>query len=385
MKKKIIACLLLLCLGISLLTACGGGKETPSTPAPAAEGSAQPGADAPADDRSDWVSLNLAYTTFQGDTAVGNKNMYLLQDKINERMDGLIQFEYYYSGTLCSNVDTLDGIISGVADAGFVTVGNYPGRLPYSSFFDQCGIKWNNTTAASYAMKEFLEHYDPEELADVKVLWYSVATPGVIASTRPIRTVDDFKGMTIRSTSTTTETVAAMGATPVTLEWSECYEALRNGMVDGLYTIIGACGASLIQEVAPYATHNPFYTTSYMFVMNRGVYESMPESQRALFDELVEEVQDEYASHYSGLFDGDERSMNYFKGIEELIFLDGAELEKLEGLVGGQIESYAKSLDDKGMDGTGALEYLRELADKYNTEYPAEEYEEYLKSFLPES
>ena len=377
--KKYLIILLALCMVCSMFAGCGS-NEPASTPA-AAPGDAVSTPDG-GDNAVEWKKLNLSFATFQPETAVGNKNIYLLEEKINERMDGAITFDYYYSGTLCSNVDTLDAVISGVADIGYITIGNYPGRLALTSLFDQCGIVWNNTTAASSAMKEFIETMQPEELDEVVCLLYSVSTPGSIASVEPLRTFEDLKGVSMRSTSTTTAAVEAMGAVPMTIEWSECYEALRNGMVDALYTIPGACASSLIQEVAPYATINPFYTTSYMYVMNKDVYESMPAEQQALFMELINEVQAEYTNYYAGNFDGDEKAQNYFHEIEELIFLEDEDLEKLEGAVGHLIDNYATELDAKGVDGTGALAFIRELADKYNEIYPAEDYNEYLKSFL---
>ena len=382
MKKKAIALVLILCMSLAVLAACGDKQPDPAKTAAPAQSDNNGGG---TEEKHDWKKMNITYTTFQNDKSLSNYVMYTMQDKINERMDGAIQFEYYYSGTLCSNVDTLDSVISGVADMGIITVGNYPGRLPYISMFDQVGIRWSNTSAASSALNEFINTWDDlGELDDVKVFSVSIATPGCIASKRPIRTVDDFKGMTIRATATSADVISKLGATPVTLEWSECYEAMRNGMVEGLYTMVGPCSTSQIQEVAPYCTMNPFHVSTYIVIMNKDTYESIPDEQRALFDELANETFEEFGKSYAGTFDYDDRAQKYLGDIEELIFLDDDNIEKMGELIGGQIEDYAKQLDGKGLKGTEALEYIRELADKYNAMYPAGDYNDYVLSFVPE-
>ena len=381
--KKFAALILVLILALSLCACGDSGKQ--NTPAPSDKAPSSEPADngANTDAPKQWKEMTLTFTTFQPETGMGNNNIYKLEEKLNERLDGAIKFEYYYSGTLCSNVDTLDGVISGVADIGYVTIGNYPGRMPYLSLFDQCGIRWNNTEAASSAMVEFLQEWpDLAEIDGVTPILCTISTPGIIASNKPIKTLSELQGVSCRSTSTTTAAVSAMGASPVSLEWSECYEALRNGMVDALYTIPGACASSLIHEVAPYATVNPYYVTSYMYAMNTDVLDSMPEEQREIFLECCAEVQDEYTKSYAGRFEGDEKAAVYFAGLEDLIFLDDADLVELDSRVSGLIDDYAAQIDSQGYDGTVALELIRSLAGKYNEMYPADDYNEYLMSWL---
>lgn len=383
--KKVLSLALALTMIMALFAGCGSSKPsadaagTPNT----STGDASSANTASPAEKVEWKQMTLTFTTFQPETGMGNKNMYLLQDKLNEKMDGAIQLEYYYSGTLVSNVDTLDGVISGVADIGYVTTGNYPGRLPYTSLFDQCGIRWNNTEAASSAMQEFLTTWeDVSELDGVTPILYTISTPGIIASNKSIKTLDELQGVSCRSTSTTTAAVTAMGATPMTLEWGECYEALRNGMVDALYTIPGACASSLIHEVAPYALVNPYYVTSYMYVMNTDTLNSMPDAQRELFLQCCAEVQDEFTKGYAGRFEGDAKSEVYFANLEELNFLSDEDLKALDGKVSGLISDYATSLDAQGLKGTEALEYIKTLADKYNAMYPADDYNAYLLSWF---
>lgn len=380
--KKFTALILVMILALSLC-ACGSSGEKGAAKPTDKPTEPQPMNDSGNADTRKWKEMTLTFTTFQPETAMGNNNIYRLEEMLNEKLDGAIKFEYYYSGTLCSNMDTLDGVISGVADIGYVTIGNYPGRMPYLSLFDQCGIRWNNTEAASSAMIEFLEEW-PElaEIDGVTPILCTISTPGIIASNKPIRSLNELQGVSCRSTSTTTAAVSAMGATPVSLEWSECYEALRNGMVDALYTIPGACASSLIHEVAPYATVNPYYVTSYMYVMNTSVLESMPEEQREIFLECCAEVQDSYTKSYAGRFEGDEKSAVYFSSLEDLIFLNEKDLAELDSRVSGLIDDYAAQIDSQGYDGTGALELIRSLADKYNERYPADDYNEYLMSWF---
>lgn len=355
------------------LVGCGGSGSK--------SGGAASGAATSAASTADFVKTNLSYTTFQNENAAVNPGVYLLQDKLNQKMgEGTLTLDYYFSQTLVSNADTLDGVTSGVADIGYMTVGLYPGRLPYASFFDQPGQSWANPVAAANGFEEFVKEYTDEDLKKVKVIMYSVSTPGCFASKNPIRSLADLNGMRVRSAATTSAAVTALGANPVTLEWSECYEALRSGMVDALYTFIGPCSTSLIQEVAPYCTMNPFYTTAYAFIMNLDRYNSFPEAQQKLFDEACAETQAEFIGVYSGVYINSKEGMKYLKDIEELIFLSDEDIQAMSDALAPLMDEYAKSVDGQGLKGTEALAKMKEIAEKWNAKFPGGDYNNYLLS-----
>lgn len=74
-----------------------------------------------------------------------------------------------------------------------------------------------------------------EEKCGIVIIGWTIRTPrNVYASTRPINTIEDFKGMVIRTMDTKPVMTAfeLLGATPVFISGTERYMALQTGVVD---------------------------------------------------------------------------------------------------------------------------------------------------------
>ena len=73
----------------------------------------------------------------------------------------------------------------------------------------------------------------PKALENVKVLYLHAHGPGLLHTKKPVKTLEDLKGMKIRSTGFSAKVVEALGAVPVAMPQGETYEALSKGIVDG--------------------------------------------------------------------------------------------------------------------------------------------------------
>jgi hypothetical protein len=91
------------------------------------------------------------------------------------------------------------------------------------------------------------------------------------------------------------------------------------------------------------------------------------------------DVWEEYTCVYvEQLYQSDERCIEYYNNTETT-FLDPGTPEYEEFKAAGEklMDGYIAQLDEQGLDGTGNLEVIRELADKYNQETSWEEYKSY--------
>ena len=99
-------------------------------------------------------------------------------------------------------------------------------------------------------------------------------------STTPITCLDDIKGLKIRGVSDWANIETRLGASVVTMDGGDCYEALSRGTIDAAeYSSPSANWAAGFQEVAPYLTVPGVHQSCavYLFLINRGVWESMDE------------------------------------------------------------------------------------------------------------
>jgi len=115
--------------------------------------------------------------------------------------------------------------------------------------------------------------------------------------TKPIRSLDDFKGKRIRTYGFAYPAlVEALGGTPVSISTSEAYEALERGILD--CTPIGPSLAHgwKYDEVAKYYIEVPLGASfGHMLTMNLDSYNKLDEQTRAIVDGLGAEYTVEYA------------------------------------------------------------------------------------------
>jgi TRAP-type mannitol/chloroaromatic compound transport system substrate-binding protein len=115
--------------------------------------------------------------------------------------------------------------------------------------------------------------------------------PEPIMSAVPIRTIDDFKGVKIRTPpGLTTDFFAALGAVPVAIGGGEVYTALQTGVVDAVefITLSGNYGTGL-HEVSNYviypSPHTPVGNTGWE--INMDAWNSLPDDLQAALEAVA--------------------------------------------------------------------------------------------------
>ena len=371
MKKirRLLAVLLAIGMLCTLLSACGGDNPPAESGDPGGQTGTNTGS--AEGDKSDWVQLHLTYATFLAADAPGQDGIDLLQAKCDEYMgEGYITIETYASGSLLGTNDIYDGVVNGVAEMGMVLSSTLTGRIPVTMVADIAGFYYASSQAGSRALRDYLEQVQPEELQDVVVLFPTSTTPKGLTSTVPITSIEDLQGLQIRATSSAADAMQAWGAVPVSMDMGEVYEGLRSGLVEGCVSSVGAFGNAKLEEVAPYCLVVPFIGSSQMVVMNRDIYESMPESQREVFDRCVDETFEEFYATYIEDFSNDPNSQLYLDTIENIHFLEEDELAQWQAAVGDIPAQYAETLNGLGYDGDYLVDLFSSLLEQYNEEYP---------------
>lgn len=77
---------------------------------------------------------------------------------------------------------------------------------------------------------ELTEKCKPAEVADTHILYVHAHGPGLLASRKPVKTMDDLKGMKVRGTGLSLKIVGAWGGAPVGTPQNDAYEALQKGL-----------------------------------------------------------------------------------------------------------------------------------------------------------
>lgn len=104
----------------------------------------------------------------------------------------------------------------------------------------------------------------------------------VTNSKRPIKSLDDLKGMKIRMQPNETHlaTFRALGANPVALDIKELYSALQQGVVDGQENPFSVINASRYFEVQKFVANTGHFFDFINVVANRRAFDALPAAQQ---------------------------------------------------------------------------------------------------------
>jgi TRAP-type transport system periplasmic protein len=115
-------------------------------------------------------------------------------------------------------------------------------------------------------------------------VWY--ATPNVLISRTPLRTLADFKGKKVRVFASPFQTVAfeRLGITPVAMSLGDVLPALQQGAIDGAITGIGPIVKFHMLDAAKYVTAIDQPGIFIMAEINQKWYESLPKDLQHVID-----------------------------------------------------------------------------------------------------
>ncbi len=109
-----------------------------------------------------------------------------------------------------------------------------------------------------------------------------------VIADKPVRRPEDIQGMTVRVPPNTMwiETFKAMGARPVTVQWSEIYNALQQNVVAAAEAPLGSLWGAKLQETRKVISLTGHFTAIVTWPMNNGFFNRLPKDvQTVLLEE----------------------------------------------------------------------------------------------------
>jgi TRAP-type C4-dicarboxylate transport system substrate-binding protein len=150
--------------------------------------------------------------------------------------------------------DALRLLRSNVFDVMSIQIGSVARDDPFFEGIDLAGVSTDMGKLRT-AMEAYRQVFDKrlQDKFKAKALTLWPFGPQVFYCNKPIKSVADFKGLKIRSfTPSMSAMLQNLGATPVTLSFSEVYSALGNGVVDCGVTSANSGNSGKWPEVTQY-------------------------------------------------------------------------------------------------------------------------------------
>ncbi|MDQ3457800.1 MAG: TRAP transporter substrate-binding protein [Deinococcota bacterium] len=204
----------------------------------------------------------------------------------NEYSDGRINIEVVVGGALGGERDVAEGIQLGTID-GSVLGGILQNFDPAMAILEFPFLFRNEDHVRAVMEGEAGELITDRlvESTGIRSLGYLMRTPRILTTSRPVNTVEDVRGMRIRVPEMEAHlaTWRALGANPTPMAFTEVYNALQQGVVDGQENPLGVIYANRFYEVVDYLALTNHLVGFMMIVISEDRYSSLePDLQEAL-------------------------------------------------------------------------------------------------------
>lgn len=222
------------------------------------------------------------------------------KEKIEELSGGSIVVEIYPAGQLGDQTEMIQQLQSGTIQmsvSSCADLSNFApdfGLLDVPYLFETKEQAWN---AMDGEVGDYFEQCAEEEIG-VKICGYwSGGTRSVFSSKGPIHTVDDMKGLSIRTqpADVHVKSFESMGAIVTPIAYTELYSALQQGVVDAAENDPSNFYQMNFYEVCKYysLTEHIQQVASSPCMVSKSFYDSLSDEARGWFDEACEYAEEE--------------------------------------------------------------------------------------------
>ncbi|OWU83030.1 hypothetical protein ATO6_20580 [Oceanicola sp. 22II-s10i] len=321
--------------------------------------------------------LTLRFSTIVPNRGTSGADLNWIADQIKERSNGDLDVEIFWGGALAAPADTARAVGDGLADMGTVVTSYTPGLLDLYEVGNLLIGPSNPWVAQQAAYELATENEDVvKQFTDRGLHYVTNLNAGLIQliCREPINSVEDLKGLKIRTGGPYTEVLSRMGATTIAIPQSEVYQALDTGVVDCNQIYHIAVDSFRQYEVAKHVITLEFgMVMAYAIFMNNDLWNEMTDEQRAVITEVgkdfnqrvvrehiaaVEEVKTRLAADQGVIYADPPAEML------EQIKTEGADLAK----------TWIASVEEKGLPAQTVFEDYQAMIAKYQADFDANGY-----------
>jgi C4-dicarboxylate-binding protein DctP len=242
------------------------------------------------------IVIKLAHVT--GIKSIKGQTGEYFKKLVNERLKGKVKVQHFHSGQLYSDATkAIQACELGAVQMIAPSTAKYTGEFPKLQVFD-LPFLFTSGDMMLAAMKSpeigGKLFADLEKKGLKKVGLWGTGFRHFFNSRRPIKKMEDFKGLKFRiqASKAFEEFYKLVGVNPIVMPFSEVYQALQQGIIDGEDQHWNSFGSAKHWEAAKYATQCNYTYTSYLVCMNKKFYDGLPSDTKTELDNILAEVQD---------------------------------------------------------------------------------------------
>jgi tripartite ATP-independent transporter DctP family solute receptor len=264
------------------------------------------------------ATFKLRYAHNHATTTPQHKAIELFAKLVEERSKGAIQVAIFPASQLGGNREQTEAVGLGTVDftqqptsvAAIYAPQMVAIDLPYLFASEDVALKALNGPVGTDLLKT-LERKGIRGMG-----FWPTGFSEIFTSTKPIRSPDDLKGMKMRvlPSPLLIATFKAWGASPTTIDYKEVYTALQQKVVDGWDSPLIAVPQLKIWEVQKYVTLTQYRLFSYVTMVSKQTFDSLPAPLQQVVLQADRDAQTEYLKLFHAQ-DADAAKMAQEKGM----------------------------------------------------------------------
>jgi TRAP-type transport system periplasmic protein len=308
-------------------------------------------------------SIKLTYANFPPAQTFPSVQMERWAREVEKRTNGAVKIQTFPGGTLLPAKNIFEGVISGTADIGNFAMSYQPGRFPVSEAID-LPLGFTSARSASLVLYDLVEKYKPREFEKVKILTVFTCPPTDIMTKKPVRSLDDLKGMELRVSGTSAEIIKRLGGIPIAMPQSETPEAIQKGIVQGIVSSMEILQDFNFAAYCPYATRANLSVVSFAVVMNKEKWDALPAEVKKVMDDMRRE-QAEWTGNYVDKHVAEALEWSRQKYGHQVLQLSAADKAAISKHLNPMIDEYVKRVSTQGISGAQIIEDISKMRKKY--------------------
>jgi TRAP-type C4-dicarboxylate transport system substrate-binding protein len=300
-----------------------------------------------------------------------NKNAVVPWIKLIEKKSkGKLIINNYPSAALAKPGTMYDAVKAGTVDIAWDPGPYYIGRFPLSEATQLPFLGAKSSWAASRAWMDLYSEFPQlrKEYDDVHFLFMFSQGPGQIYTRKPVRNLEELKGIIVRAPGGIGDIIKALGGSPVTLTAPETYLALSKGTIDATVFDLEAIKLFKLYEVTKYVTVANLYVQWFWAAMNKEKYNSLPKDLQNVIDECSGIVGTDIVGKAWNEADKVGVELGKQKGME-MIYLSPEEHKLWEQRSAPVTEKWVKTMEAKGYPAKKFLDAAKNAIEKYNKKF----------------
>jgi len=229
------------------------------------------------------LNKNGAFDNPSGAAAVVFKNL------VETGTNGSVEVQIFPSGQLGKDAEVVQQVKAGIIQLGVHSVGAVGSVYPMISVLDVPFAFPNHAVAYEVLDGPFGQKLAGDITAKTGLKCLGFSDSGgffqFTNSKRPIKTLEDMKGLKIRTMGLEThkQLVSSLGGQPVSIAWAEVYTALQTGVADGQMNPVPIVEFAKLYEVQKYLTITNHLFAPHVWLMNADFFNSLtPDEQKVV-------------------------------------------------------------------------------------------------------